>query len=744
MTLRLAGLRSTPLSRYLCALGTLRVLSEQHDSDLLGRWDRTTFCLEGVNAHELADFFLHRYSPAPIVSPWNKEGDPTQNKTTDAQLVVLANSEGVALSDYRATIHRLREVLDSPGWSELDKDSKVATWRSVAPDRALAWIDTAVVLTNNGAEFPALLGTGGNDGRFEMSRMYQREVVRLFADTRPAARRADWLDALLNDAPGIALADSSAGQFDPDATGGINTSAQGSARSASNPWAILLTMEGAICLRSASSSRLGFDRTSVAAAPFTVRKTEPGSLEAAGESHRSELWAPLWDRPTQWREVSSLLGEGRLAWKGRQASNSLDARRAVATLGTSRGIASFERFSFAERNGLAYVAVGAGRVDTTEVQGVELLAGLDSWMARVPRGDRASRQLSAATRRVERAQFDVADDGGSPESFQRLLVALAALEQAISRSGSAREHMPPLPAHALLPVAWAPVCNDASPESELALALASLRDPQPGPSDGPTGRRSASTLSMAMMLRGITTIQANRSFTWPTDPGADDPFARRRSASPILDALAERLRTAPTRSSVPAADAITALPAFALGTPVSLDTVSALLTGRLDFERSVRLAHGYALLGWGRGPTVGNAPPDSERNLRPVATPPWFAAARLCMLNGPVPTITDRHWSAGDTLVMPGSNWARLISSGRLSDLTDDAQVRLRRSGIDSASRLPPFSVDPQALAVALLCVLSTSDVRRLRATIDPAVRVGLTSASTTPGREHDHQPTTL
>ena len=70
---RLHGCAPAPLAHYLKALGILRLVSEQVDANARGWWDGAHFRLANtLTREELERFFLYRYKPTPLVSPWNK------------------------------------------------------------------------------------------------------------------------------------------------------------------------------------------------------------------------------------------------------------------------------------------------------------------------------------------------------------------------------------------------------------------------------------------------------------------------------------------------------------------------------------------------------------------------------------------------------------------------------------------------------------------------------------------------
>jgi CRISPR-associated protein Csx17 len=70
----LKGCAPAPLANYLKALGVLRLVVEQEaDPEARGWWQDERFrLLTKLTRDELEQFFLHRYAPTPLLSPWNK------------------------------------------------------------------------------------------------------------------------------------------------------------------------------------------------------------------------------------------------------------------------------------------------------------------------------------------------------------------------------------------------------------------------------------------------------------------------------------------------------------------------------------------------------------------------------------------------------------------------------------------------------------------------------------------------
>lgn len=734
--MRLEGLRPKPLSRYLCALGVLRLIAEQHDAAVSGRWIDGAFELSGIEPDELERFFLESYAPTPVFSPWNKEGDPAQNATTRSQLEKIEASSSARFGPYRNTLEIFRSLTEEPGWAGADKKERLAIWRSQAPDDALPWLDGAVVLTGDDVAYSPLLGTGGNDGRLEISRLFQGEVIRLLIDPRQSRQAAGWLRAFMADRGGPPLVDATLGQFDADASGGINSGPVATASSASNPWAIMLTIEGVLSLAAGASSRLGFGRRSIMTVPFMVRSTQLGPDDAEGEDTRGEMWAPLWSRPARWPELRIQFGEGRLRWQGRHAASTVDAARAVGSLGSSRGIEAFQCFGLAKRNGKSFVAVPRGRVAVKAIRGVPLLGPIDDWVAHVTRSEAASASIAAARRAVDRAQLAVVASDGASASYSGFLVALSALERAVGRSGSARARIAPVPNKLLSAANWLELINDGSSELRVAAGLASLCDRDDVKKDS---ARTPSERTAALALRQITR-SAEAALRWPSAPSVADAavadFAR-TGRRPFLTLLSRRLHSAPgiagvdtddsrvggtylvERSERPAGgDEAPAIAPFRTGLTVPLSDIMRLLEGRLDVARISQLLGALSLLDF------AHTPKDWPRELvrGPMAIPPWFCLVRLCLHQKPLEVERDgvpaRRW------VFAGRDWGRLLEAERYRAIGEAAAARLGHLAITPLVGATPLRLIGDAaetLSMALMCRLRPEDVGVLRRAVAPA-----------------------
>lgn len=107
----LKGCAPTPLANYLKALGVLRLVGEQADAQSRGWWDGERFCLlSKLSKEELETFFLEKYEPTPLLSPWNKGCGFF--KANDPGLCPLEKSTAPRFQKFRAGIVAGRHLLD--------------------------------------------------------------------------------------------------------------------------------------------------------------------------------------------------------------------------------------------------------------------------------------------------------------------------------------------------------------------------------------------------------------------------------------------------------------------------------------------------------------------------------------------------------------------------------------------------------------------------------------------------------
>lgn len=107
----LTGCAPAPLADYLKALGILRLVGEQADELARGWWRDERFCLlTKLSKEDLEAFFLERYEPTPLLSPWNKGCGFF--KANDPGLHPLERSTAPRFKRFRDGVAEARKLLD--------------------------------------------------------------------------------------------------------------------------------------------------------------------------------------------------------------------------------------------------------------------------------------------------------------------------------------------------------------------------------------------------------------------------------------------------------------------------------------------------------------------------------------------------------------------------------------------------------------------------------------------------------
>ncbi|MBV8857902.1 MAG: type I-U CRISPR-associated protein Csx17 [Acidobacteria bacterium] len=729
----LRGCAPEPLIHYLKALGVLRLVAEQLDPEARGAWSGDAFVLDtGKTEDELLDFFLTRYCPTPVVAPWNGgSGFYPQDKNQRALIEVLERAEAARLDDYRTTIAAARRVV--AGRKEQPKDEEKAALlrraRCEFPDSALAWLDAAFVLGEEKADYPPLLGSGGNDGRLDftinfiarlLSVLPEAIELQTFAPLREDGRldpakqdklrkkleqqrdgqmaqsRNQLRAALFQD--GVARLERAAvGQFYPAGAGGANATQGLAGDSYVNPWDFILAIEGTLVFASATVRQLAAGARSKASFPFTARNSTVGYGTASpGEKMRAEIWLPLWSRFTGYAEVSHVFREGRVQFsrrRDRAVRTGFDFARAVAELGIDRGIDAFQRYGFIERNGQANLAAPLGRFDIPKGERTRaaLIHELDHWLDRLSRATsdtkRTPPRLIRVREQIEEAIFDLCASGEA-EHLRATLLALGEAEAELARALRFREEYRLQPLSGLS-ADWERECDDVTPEFEVAAALASI--------GGERGRWAFRTSLEPVEVSGP-------AVNWTSD----DAGAVWGAGTP-----AENVAAVLHRRSVDARRAGLSHPVMDGRRVASLHAVGRFLNstsprGGFDDERTEALLRGLALIDWHnaapRTAGAGAAPPPELPRAYALLKLLFLPRGELVREPGGKPVLIKHEPS-----IVP------LLRAGHVPEALKVATRRLRSSGLTPFTSEFLYPNDEGVrLAAALLIPISEGDVREL------------------------------
>ncbi len=485
----LAGCGIRPLSSYLKALGILRLLAEQKDPDVRGCWENGIFHLHtSLDADELCRFFAEEYSPTPLVTPWNGGSGfyPGDNK---AGINAIVNSSIDRLRDYRSAIgiitrwSEFKEIYAATGKKQKElgesvkKDLKqtiLQRCRSVLPERCLPWLDAAYALREDRPAFPPLLGTGGNEGRFEYANNFMQQICTALLET-DAENAFAWVRSSLFGMPSKGFPLSKMAQFDPGSAGGVNQGYKAKVEDTrGNPWDYILMLEGTM-LFAASLARRSPNDLLQASAPFCVTSATSAGFSSSDLSgnNRGEIWLPVWSKPAGYRELKRLFNEGRATLARRQVRDGSEFARSTASLGVDRGIDTFERYSFLERRGQSYVAMPCGTISTEYRPMASLLSSVFDYVNALSRKDNLPASVSSRLQTLRQRAFACVQSPDT-EHFIAVSRAIADIDRLPGISKLTDGNYPPAPP-CRLPSKWMATCDDGSVEVRIAAALASIK-----------------------------------------------------------------------------------------------------------------------------------------------------------------------------------------------------------------------------------------------------------------------------
>ncbi|MGH9833436.1 MAG: type I-G CRISPR-associated protein Cas8g1/Csx17, partial [Blastocatellia bacterium] len=425
----LYGCAPEPLIHYLKALGALRLVAEQLDPQARGAWLGDAFAVEtSKTKDEIVTFFLNDYCPTPIVAPWNgSSGFYPADKKQRAMIETLCGVKTPRFDFYRQTAQAAQFVVGEREQQPKDEEKAemLRASRRIFPEAAVDWLDAAYVLGQEKPDYPPLLGSGGNDGRLDFTVNFIARLLAvlpefLSAEKRPLERikqSVAQLRAALFADGAAQLEKAAVGQFHPAGAGGANAEQGVSGDSFVNPWDFILAIEGSLLMASATVRQLAAGARTKSSFPFTVRNSSVGyGTATVGEKIRAELWLPLWSRRSSYAEIAHIFREGRVQFSRQRkvVRTGFDFARAVAELGVDRGIESFQRYAFIERNGQANLATPLGKFEVRERPRARLIHHLDQWLdsfSRAASGDKVQPRFVRAQQRIEDAIFRLCESG---------------------------------------------------------------------------------------------------------------------------------------------------------------------------------------------------------------------------------------------------------------------------------------------------------------------------------------------
>jgi len=658
--IELKGCTPVPLAHYLKALGILRLVSEQKDPDARGYWKNDRFhIVTNMSDENLLAFFLEEYRPTPIVSPWNGGSGFGPSDYQDA-IVAIANSTSIRYQEYRNTITVARKIRAEMGIKDkVDKGKKeqlLLRCRNEFSEEALRWLDATYILTDDGAKYPPILGTGGNDGRLDFSKNFMQNLSVYvgvnndsYERSRIFIRNSLFVDTI-NDLDNNAI-----GQFFPSAVGGANAQAGFESNSNMNPWDYILMVEGALFFASACSKKMKSVGVGTLSYPFSVRTVAVGygSSSKDDESNsRPEIWMPIWKRPTSSLELKTIFTEGRSVIGRRDSQTGIDFARSIATLGVDRGIEEFHRYGFMVRNGLAYFATPIGRFQVQRQPQVDLINEIDTWLnifRTKSSTDKTPASIVRVSKNLDKAILDLCTSR-SPLKMQAVLINLGHCEKEMINSSSwtgGATKLKPVP---YLSKTWLKECDDGTVEFRLAAGLSSVY-----------GRYGESLFSIRRNIEPVIE-GSNPFFKFKENRDANEAVGTSGELTSILNSIMYRRLV---RAQQKGCENFPDRAAWY----VHPGDIADFIEGRVNDEKIIDLLWGMILINWREDGMIEIRDRDSEQSMMPDAS---YMLMKICHsdvdIDGKkIPVIPQIH---------------RLASGGDGKRAMELALRRLRSSGV--------------------------------------------------------------
>jgi len=409
--------------------------------------------------------------------------DELEQKSSDLNKDVSASKKEI-ISKIRELVNLLKKIRTEVKKTKRSagKNEIILACRNRLCPEALGWVDAAVIIgSDEKPMWPQILGSGGNEGRFDYTNAFMDNIRQLLIDaSKPAEPKELLKNALFGDNV-EGYSDLSVGQFDPGRAGGYNQGFGIEQKDfPTNPWNFVLTLEGAIIWSSSIGRRDAVERKGLLKSPFTVKAKAVGYLSTKDEdAARAELWTPLWQRLLGIKELRAFIGEGRSDVGRKRAGNTIEFAEAISSLGVDRGVTEFVRYDLLKRRGDNYIALPAGRFPVTYRRESDLINELDQILQRLDIhlsktfDKMVPAEFVSARHRIDQAMYEVLLHGGTTK-IKYLVAAIGQMEQLLAKGNQTKSASPSHPFFGLSP-RWIAAADDGTLEIRIAAALASIK-----------------------------------------------------------------------------------------------------------------------------------------------------------------------------------------------------------------------------------------------------------------------------
>ncbi|MCL4326608.1 MAG: type I-U CRISPR-associated protein Csx17 [Candidatus Thermoplasmatota archaeon] len=503
MKFQLLGCKTEPFGSYLKALGILRLLGGH--LDVKGGWckddifyiDTTGTSLDAISIEMVKDniiqFFLKKYKPTPIVSPWTR-GSGFYPKDNKKWIGMILNTTEERFDLYKKTITEIQNWKDikfkekKGSKNEEDKNNDDTNDKELKPqivlkcrneldEKLVEWIDAAILIDNDGTlKTTNILGTGGNEGRLDYSNNFMKNICLMLLQNNIDDSVALLKNSLFEE-PVSKYVIGRIGKFDPGHSGGYNQGFGIEQKDfPSNPWDFIFLLEGTLVWSSSIAKRNTIEKGSLRS-PFTVRPSyiDP---ENSDSSKESEIWAPIWNKPISITEMKAFFREGRADIGRQNANNGLEFAEAITSLGIDRGITKFTRYNLQIRRGQSFISIPSGQFKVRILSITELIRELNPLMFKIDSFLRKFKpapptEFINARRKLNQDIFS-ALKYNTANDLKNLIISIGKFEKLIAKRDLKKDPTLSRPICGLSPK-WLQMADDGSIEFRLAVALVSIK-----------------------------------------------------------------------------------------------------------------------------------------------------------------------------------------------------------------------------------------------------------------------------
>jgi len=699
--IELKGCSPIPLAHYLKALGIFRLIAEQKDPRVRGYWKNDVFHVRTkLTKEEITKFFLEEYQPSPILAPWGARSgffSGSSEKSAREALHVIEKTDNIRFNIIKNCIHSVQDLLRDLCIEEKPNDDKKTEFmnacRSYLSDDMLPWIDTTYVLTENGKKFPPLMGTGGNEGSGSYVSGFMQQIVSCLINHD----FDDNIDhSLFNEGIKTKNTNQTPGHFFPFASGGVNSSNGFSDKPFLDPWDYLFLIEGTLTYASALTKK-GSSNFREISFPFVTHPSPAGYGSASNNDGIKpssakrdvfEIWCPLWNAPISYLETKYVFQEGRVSIGKRIANNGIDFIRGISSLGTERGIQSFQRHIFLMRNGQNFIAIPTGRFKVERKPDADLVMEIDLWLDRFRykcTKEDAPASFSRAMNNLDRSILDICKREG-PSIVQNLLTDLGRCEKAMvtGLTWTMKSNLRPVPP---LSQKWLEKADDGSVEFRLAASLASVY-----------GKYGKDFIPIRYNIEPVnrSVVDGKMKSVWWVNEGNKHYMKSSGKLAKALNAIMERRLITASQCNVdeyPDHGTVTA----------NTSDIADFIEGRINDQKMIDLLWGLLLIDWNSVSEPRIVKRTREDGILPGAD---YSIMKLCYHN----------WYGSDIEIKLNGQIHRNASHGNGMMALELAIRRLRGSGIVPA--VDVFSISrsrSERIAASMLFPISTGSALMLK-----------------------------